>query len=44
MGPLGAVWIRREEGVVADPDLSVWPGLLGLAGPQLLRLSLAGVL
>jgi hypothetical protein len=44
MGPLGAVQIRWEEGVVADPDLSVWPGLLILAGPQLLRISLAGVL
>jgi hypothetical protein len=30
----GAVWLRQEEGVMADPDLSVWPGSLGLARPQ----------
>jgi hypothetical protein len=29
----GAVWLRREEGVVADPDLSVRPDSLGLARP-----------
>jgi hypothetical protein len=43
MGPLGAMRIRREEGVVADPDLSVQSDLLGLARPWLLGLSLAGV-
>ena len=27
-----AVWLRQEEGVMADPGLSVWPGSPGLAG------------
>ena len=41
---LGAVRLRREEGVVADPGLSVRPGSLGLARPRLFGLLLAGVL
>jgi hypothetical protein len=27
------VQLRQEGGVMADPSLVVWPGLLGLAGP-----------
>ena len=38
------VRLRQEGGVVSDPGLIVWPGLLGLAGPQSCGLSLAGVL
>ena len=38
------VWLRHEGGVMADPSLGVQPGSLGLAGPQLFGLSLAGVL
>jgi hypothetical protein len=34
----GAVRVMQEEGVMDDPDLSVWPGLLGLAGPRTLGL------
>jgi hypothetical protein len=44
MLPPGAVRLRQEEGVMADLGLSVWPGLLSLAGPQSFGLSLAGVL
>jgi hypothetical protein len=32
-----AVRLRQEEGVMADPDLSVRLGSLGLAGPQSFR-------
>jgi len=44
MCPQGAMRLRREEGVAADPDLSVWTGLLGLARPRSFELLLAGVL
>ena len=36
--------LRQEEEVVADPSPSIRPGLLGLAGPQSFRPSLASVL
>jgi hypothetical protein len=39
-----AVRIRQEGGVVPDPGLIVWPGLLGLSGPQSFGFSLADVL
>ena len=39
-----AVQLRWEEWVVADPDLSAWPSLLGLTRPRSFRLLLAGVL
>jgi hypothetical protein len=39
-----AVGLRQEEGVVANPGLSVWLGLLGLAGPQSFMPSLAKIL
>ena len=38
------VWLRQEEGVVADPGLIVRSGLLGLAGPRSFGPSLADVL
>ena len=41
---LGAVRLRREEGIVADPGLSVWPSLPSLAGPRSFGPLLAGVL
>jgi hypothetical protein len=35
-----SVWLRREEGVVADPGFSDWPDPLSLAGPRLFGLNL----
>jgi hypothetical protein len=37
MRPSSAVRLRQEEGVVADPGLSVRSGLLGLTGPLVIR-------
>jgi hypothetical protein len=37
---LSIVRLRQEGGVVADPSLSIRPGLLGLAGPRSFGLSL----
>jgi hypothetical protein len=42
--PLSAAWLRHEEGVVADPGLSVRPGSLGLSRPRSFGLSLTDVL
>ena len=39
-----AVWLRQGEEVRADPVPSVWPGLLGSAGPRLFGPSPASVL
>ena len=38
------VRLRREEGVVADPSLSGWPGWLSLTGPRSFGPSLAEIL
>ena len=38
------VRLRQEEGVVADPGLSVWLGSLGLARPWSFRILLTNVL
>ena len=38
------VQLRQEEEVMADPSLSVRPGLLGLAGPRLFGPSLTDIL
>ena len=38
------VWLRQEEGVVADPGLIGRPGLLGLARPRSFGPSLADAL
>jgi hypothetical protein len=42
--PFETLWLRQEEGVMSDLGLSVRPYSLGLAGPQLLGLSLADIL
>ena len=34
---------KSEEGVMADPRLSAWPGFLGSAGPRSFGLLLADV-
>jgi hypothetical protein len=39
-----SVPLRQRKGVMADPDLSVWPGPLSLARPRSFGLILAGVL
>jgi hypothetical protein len=44
MRPSSVVQLRQEEGVIADPGLSVRPGLLSSAGPRSFGPLLAGVL
>jgi hypothetical protein len=41
---LSVVRLKQREGVVVDPGLSVWPGLLGLARPRSFGPSLADML
>ena len=44
MRPSSAVQLTQEEGVMVDPGLSVWNGLLGFAGPQSFGPLLVGIL
>jgi hypothetical protein len=44
MLPPGAMQLKQEEGVMADPGLSVRPSLLGSARPRSFGLSLASIL
>ena len=41
--PLARRVAKSDEGVVADPRLSAWPGFLGSAGPRSFGLLLADV-
>jgi hypothetical protein len=41
---LRGVQLRQRKGIVADPDLSIWPGPHNLAGPQSFGLAQASIL